>query len=408
MTDAKRLDAENTEAGEFLLEVVRALHAHGMPAHRLEAMGSALSRGLGTDASFFCTPTAIFVALGVPPRQRTFLLRADAGELDLGRLGDLDGVANDVAHGRCTPREGLDAIAQILGRAAGPLVLSILAHSVVAGGGAILLGGALSEAFVATVIGLFVGVLSALTRYSEPLSRLEVPLAAAVAAALSGLATGIWPDLSRTVSTIAGVLFLLPGLTLTTAMNEIATGHLVSGTARFSKALMALLQLGFGAVLGAKLSELVPFVGPGGEGERLAPWAIWIAFGVALLGLTVLLRASWRDVPYYAVAAVVTYATVQLAGPRFGPAEGAAAGALVLGLFGNAYARWHGRPAAIVVLPGLLLLVPGSLGFRSVTSFLTEDVLTAVGTAFNVAVIALALVGGLLVATLALPPRKAL
>jgi uncharacterized membrane protein YjjB (DUF3815 family) len=52
--------------------------------------------------------------------------------------------------------------------------------------------------------------------------------------------------------------------------------------------------------------------------------------------------------------------------------------------------------------------VPGSLGFRSVTSFLAEDVLTAVGTAFDVTVVAVALVGGLLVAALALPPRKAL
>ncbi|MBX3249252.1 MAG: threonine/serine exporter family protein [Myxococcales bacterium] len=401
-------DEVRGEAGEFLLAVVRALHAHGMPAHRLEAMGGALSRGLGTDASFFCTPTAIFVALGEPPHQRTYLMRADAGELDLGRLGDLDGVANDVAYGRSTPRQGLEAIAGILARPRGPLARSLLAHVIVAGGGAILLGGAVPEALVALTIGLLVGVLSALTPHSEPLSRLELPIAAATAAALSGLATGIWPELSRTIGTIAGVLFLLPGLTLTTAMNEIATGHLVSGTARFSKSLMALLQLGFGAVLGAKLVELAPFVGPGGEGERLAPWAVWSAFLAALFGLAVLLRASWRDAPYFAVAAVITYATVQLASPRLGPAEGAAAGALVLGLCGNAFARFRDRPAAIVVLPGLLLLVPGSLGFRSVTSFLSEDVLTAVGTAFDVAVVALALVGGLLVATLALPPRKAL
>ncbi|MCU0673486.1 MAG: threonine/serine exporter family protein [Myxococcota bacterium] len=400
---------ETLEIGNFLLAVLRALHTYGMPAHRLEDMGVALSRRLGAEAHIFSTPTALFLALGTPPKQRTFLLRGNSGELDLARLGALDRVANEVAAGTKKPIVGAAEVEQILAKPARePLPLTIVAHSVVAAGGAILLGGRAREAAVACVAGVMVGVFERLQRKSEPLTRLQLPLAAALSALLAGLATTQWPGLSRTVATIAGILVLLPGLTLTTAMNEIATGHLVSGTARFSKALMSLLLLGFGAALGAQIADLIPHVRDGGEAIRLGPLQTWGAFAAALLGLSILLKAPLRDAPYFAIAAALTYATVQVASPRFGAEEGAAAGALVLGLCGNASARFRNRPAAIVVLPGLLLLVPGSLGFRSVTSFLAEDVLTAVGTAFDVTVVAVALVGGLLVAALALPPRKAL
>ncbi|MCB9601152.1 MAG: threonine/serine exporter family protein [Sandaracinus sp.] len=403
------LGGETLEVGSFLLAVLRALHTYGMPAHRLEDMGVALSRRLGAEAHIFSTPTALFVALGTPPKQRTFLLRANSGEMDLARLGALDRVANEVAAGTKKPVVGAAEVEAILAKPPRePLPLTLVAHAVVAAGGAVLLGGRAREAAVAAVAGISLGAFERLQRRSEPLARLQLPLAAALSALLAGLATWQWPQLSRSIATIAGILVLLPGLTLTTAMNEIATGHLVSGTARFSKALMSLLLLGFGAALGAQVADLLPHVREGGEVARLGAWETWGAFGAALLGLSILLKAPLRDAPYFAFAAAVTFLTVQLASPRFGAEEGAAAGAFVLGICGNASARWRDRPAAIVVVPGLLLLVPGSLGFRSVTSFLADDVLTAVGTAFDVTVVAVALVGGLLVAALALPPRKAL
>ena len=42
------------------------------------------------------------------------------------------------------------------------------------------------------------------------------------------------------------------------------------------------------------------------------------------------------------------------------------------------------------------------------TAFLDENVLVAISTAFDVAIVAIALVAGLMIANLALPPRKAL
>ena len=55
-----------------------------------------------------------------------------------------------------------------------------------------------------------------------------------------------------------------------------------------------------------------------------------------------------------------------------------------------------------------MVLVPGGVGFRSVSSLLRRDVVAGVGTAFSMVLVAAALAGGLLLASLVVSPRRAL
>jgi uncharacterized membrane protein YjjB (DUF3815 family) len=83
-------------------------------------------------------------------------------------------------------------------------------------------------------------------------------------------------------------------------------------------------------------------------------------------------------------------------------------GALAVGVVGNAYARTADRPALVAITPGLLVLVPGSLGYRSLTSFLEQGVVEGMDGAFRTGFVAISLVCGLLAANLVLPPRRIL
>jgi len=56
--------------------------------------------------------------------------------------------------------------------------------------------------------------------------------------------------------------------------------------------------------------------------------------------------------------------------------------------------------------PGIFMLVPGSFGFRSLTSFLEKDALMGIDFAFQTGLVAISLVGGLLAANVFLPPRR--
>jgi uncharacterized membrane protein YjjB (DUF3815 family) len=227
-------------------------------------------------------------------------------------------------------------------------------------------------------------------------------LAATVAAA----AASQWPLFSPIV-VLASLIVLLPGLTLTVAMNELALGHVVSGSARLTSAIGTFLQLGFGVAVGSRLGSLL---GPAliDAPRSLPEWTIVPALLGTALTLTVLFRARLRHALIILPMTALAYGAARAGTSWSSPEVGAALGSLVLGIAANAVSRWRDVPTAIPLIPGLLLLVPGSLGFRSLQSLLARDVLGGVESAFTMGLVAVGLVSGLLVANLVVTPRRLL
>ncbi|MEM9462562.1 MAG: threonine/serine exporter family protein [Myxococcota bacterium] len=94
---------------------------------------------------------------------------------------------------------------------------------------------------------------------------------------------------------------------------------------------------------------------------------------------------------------------------RYGPrATRWASAAASVGVASNVFARCLRRPTTVLRLPGLLLLVPGSLGFRSVASLLDADAVAGTDGLFRVALVAVALAAGSFAADLLVPPRRSL
>ena len=85
---------------------------------------------------------------------------------------------------------------------------------------------------------------------------------------------------------------------------------------------------------------------------------------------------------------------------------GVLVGAFALGIFANLYARGLDRPQQVVLVPAMILLVPGSLGFRGISSLLDRDTLTGIETTFAMFVVAMAIVAGLLIANAVVSPRR--
>jgi len=210
------------------------------------------------------------------------------------------------------------------------------------------------------------------------------------------------------VVTLASLIVLLPGLTLTTALTELATRHLVSGVARLAGAAAVFLTILLGVALAWRLGS-GPVASSAATGaERLTPWSAWIAVAVTPFAFAVLLEARVRELaPIYA-AGVSGFAAARLGAELLGSDLAPFAGALVVGLASNLYARLANRPALVPLTPGILLLVPGSLGYRSLTSFLDREALAGMEWAFQTGVVAVALVGGTLAANVILPPRRVL
>jgi uncharacterized membrane protein YjjP (DUF1212 family) len=397
------------QAIEFVLRLGRALHEAGTPANRLEDALSAVSTQLGVTASFFSTPTSLLAAFGDEGiSQRTCLLRVQPSELNLERLVRIDEIATAVGRAEMSAEDGASALGRIaLARPRyGPLT-TIGAGAVASAGASVFLGGNLPDLGAAGVVGLVVGAIAYHGYQRRELSRVVEIAGGAIAAVLALIAERTIPGAQSAVITVSGVILLLPGLALTLAMSELATRHLASGSARLVYALMILILIALGVAIGRQVAPLLPPL------ERIPAspmpgWAGLLALVLVPLAFTIIFKARPRDYIPIAVAGVIGITGAAIGARTIGPDLAAGMGAFLVGAFGNVYARVYRRPSSVPKLPGIVLLVPGSLGFRSLQSFLERDTVAAIDTAFSMIVVAVSLAAGLVVSNVMVPSRKTL
>ena len=392
----------------FAVKLGTALHRYGASTHRLEQAMNLVLRRLGVGGHFFSMPTGVFASFGLPEEHRTSLIRVQPSEVDLGKLTLLDELVSLVTARTIDATEGSKRVDEIIAspRRYGPL-LSTVCFGLVSGTASRFFGGGWREVVVSTAIGLVLGALSIAMTRSEDTRRVFEPVASLMAAALAVVSAQFVTPLSIYVTTLAGLIVLVPGLTLTTAMTELATRDLVSGTARLMGAVLIFLEIGFGVALGWQLTRLAP--SPLVSASTALPtWTFGIALVVSPLALSVLLQAQPRDIVWILFAGATGFVGFRAGAYILGPELGSFLGALLVGAGSTIYARSFNRPAAVLSVPGIMLLVPGSIGFGSLSRFIERDVVSAVETAFNMVLVAVALVTGLLLANLIVPPRKAL
>ncbi len=400
---------ETSRYGALVINLGRALLHVGSPAHRLESAMQIMADRLGLKAEFFSTPTALVVSLGDGSQQKTFLARSEPGTPNLGKLADLSRVMEQLADGSMSPEQADERVREV--DQASPAYRGFrlfLAYMLVSAGVCPLIGGGWREMLLAAGLGGVTGALVIGLGGRLDLSRLVIPVAAVLVTLLGTLWCGIDPATALMPAIIAGLIALLPGMDLTVSTRELATGHLVSGASRLASTVMVFALLSFGMVFGGMLGQWwtgpVDLISPSPRPD----WLLYAGFGLAAAGFTVLFQAHLRDWIWMVVACLVAFGGASLGQVTGAPVLGAFVGALMVGLAGNLFVRFSGRPGSIMHLPGLILLVPGSIGMRSLAAMLGDDVISGIETAMLAGIIAVALTTGMILASVLLPPRTTL
>jgi len=401
---------------DFIMRVAELLHAYGTPAYRLERVLMGMSANLHVEAAFLSTPTAVIASIGSGEHKVVRLKRADSGEVDLGKLVDFDETMDLVRDRKLTVVEGLARLEEIAAAPSRyPTTVLAAAFSVASAGAAVFFGGGAAEVLATMLLSLMSFGLA--VRMSSGLDSVGIvePIAAFLTAGCAALLGHLWGVEARIV-TLAGLIVFLPGLTLTLGFLELTMRHLVSGMARLAGAGAVFLTLLFGVALGWRAVALAFGYNPEFTGQflppadlvPLGPWALWLAVLVAPFAFGIVLQARPGELPYIFLASVAGFVSARLGAEWLGPDLGPFLGALAVGVVANLYARVFDRPALVPLTPGIFMLVPGSLGFRSLTSFLETDSAAGLAWAFQTGLVAVSLVGGLLLANIVLPPRRIL
>jgi uncharacterized membrane protein YjjB (DUF3815 family) len=166
------------------------------------------------------------------------------------------------------------------------------------------------------------------------------------------------------------------------------------------------LSIGFGVAVGGAIANLLLGEPAVARAAPLPAWTEALALVAMPIALTILLRAQWRDAMWIMIAGALAVGGSRLGVRFFGPEMGVFLGALTVGVASNWYARLLDRPAIITEVPGIMLLVPGSVGFRGLAALMDEKIVSGVDTSFKMILTAVALVAGTLMANIIAPPRR--
>jgi uncharacterized membrane protein YjjP (DUF1212 family) len=408
-----RTEADYATRIAFVVELAGHLHAYGTTAQRLEGAVIAVATELGLDCEPMSNPTGMTLSFSDPRRppgetDTTRVIRMPPGDTDLAKLVEADRIAEEVMAGRLGIAEGHAAL-RALERP--PTRRGNLAMVLGFGLAAAAIGGLLRlpwlDIATAGASGLLIGLLDLASRGRPQMREAGEALSALAAGFIAILVAAFVAPLNLNTVIIASLIVLVPGMTLTNAVNELTSQHLVSGTARFAGALATLMKLTVGSALALALAQLVG-IEPQVRALRPQPDLVeWGALVLAAFSFAVLFRARARDYPVVMLAAIGGYLVSRIGGELWGSPAGIFLSALLVTAAGNGYARWVRRPGAVVRVPGILMLVPGSASLRGVMSVVQQqDAAVGQSAALGVLNILLALVAGLLFGNLLLPTRR--
>jgi uncharacterized membrane protein YjjP (DUF1212 family) len=388
---------------EWMLSYGRSYLASGGPTSRLEESLTLLGAKYDHHTEVFATPTGIFITCKTAESQRseTSLARIEEAGINLGKLCFLEEHLDQLLNYQLKLDRALEVLkSPELRRLIYPRWQTVLAAFL--GGAAFSYSGfqnpwaALGSGLIA-VITWWVCGLNFKVQLSS--SVFKDFLGSIVAFGLTALTQLVYPASFEALS-IGALILLVPGLSLTTAISELADNNLVSGTAKFMQSLLTLLSMGLAYLLFRELSAAFDFGSIFEVTTRRTPsfWVSFAAIFVSILSFSVIFRVPLKYLLASATTGVVAWSVLYLfTGSPF--AVGAPfLGALSVGLISLSFGQLFKCPSQVFSVPGVLALLPGMLALSSFQSLALGEQQYGIDLAFKVALTASSIVFGLFVA----------
>ncbi len=400
------------DAFRFIIKVGTAAHHYGSTATRLETFLAGLSKRLGYQAVIRSTPSDIVFAVRERPDapQRVEVLATPPPDLDLDKLARLGDLLTEVGTGTVsladasTRLEAIERMPPPWGRLA-----TMCGYALVGLGLAPLLGGGWSDTLVATLFSMLVYGLVVLSGRVGGAAVDWLPLSTAFVVGVLATIVKTWvPELNLVLVILSAVAILLPGYTISLGAGELAAQRVVSGTANLMSGLVCLVKQVAGGWLGVAVASAALSLGPGGPATVVDPAWLWLLVPLLLVGLCLVFQTSRRDLPWAVLVCGIAYLGIMAGQAILDGNLGNLVGTVVAVVVANLWARQTGRPTSIVLLPAIILLVSGSIGFRGLAAMAEGELLVGTQQFLQMFVVALTIFAGILVGYTIVRPEPTL
>lgn len=367
--------SESIELERFLLALGRSQLAAGYAVDDVTNTLDRVARAYGRrDLSVAVLPGVVIIDDPEVGRARVIT----EGPLDALRLDQaavVHDVAQDARRGEISPAKGtriLDELPRKEPRFPG--WATVLGYCVASTGFALIFRASLWGLISAGVLGLFVGWLLMLARPHPKIAPLVPPFAAFVCSfSVFGFASLSESDVQPLRVVVAPLIALVPGAALTRATQELASGHLIAGSSRLVAAIVQILVLVFGILVGSLLANISPFAISDLTESRLPVWVAWLGVAVYAIGQVLAFNVPQGAVRYVILLLLIAFSVQQLVTWQLDGvlAAGVSAGVSLFTALLIQDRTANGPPAFVIFTPVFWLLVPGSLGLVGLTEAIT-------------------------------------
>ena len=141
--------------------------------------------------------------------------------------------------------------------------------------------------------------------------------------------------------------------------------------------------------------------------NALGWWAPYLGVLIFGVGMYLFMSIRNKDLPWVLLILYIAFFGQQAGNYFIGGFFGAFSGSLLMAISGNIIERRdHKTPSFVSIMPAFWILVPGSLGFMSLATFMSQSYLAAVTDAVVVAMTIVAISLGLLLGAVITEPLK--
>ena len=179
-----------------------------------------------------------------------------------------------------------------------------------------------------------------------------------------------WLGLPADAMVLGILLLIVPGLSLTSSISELADHNFVSGTAKLMKSFLILLAMGLAFLL---VNDLSIWLFPGVEFYRWGlqpeqpPWVQLFGHSLVIASFSGVFYSPYRYIPFALLPGYLSWWIFQEVNFADVAVLGSFLPALTVGFVSFALSRWLRVPSQIFTVPGILSLVPGMLALSSFT-----------------------------------------
>lgn len=405
-----RLKVPFEEAWRFVIKFGLAAHKYGSTSTRLESDLVGLSKKFGYQGVFRSTPSDVIFALWEDPNlpQRVEVITTPAPDVNLDKLARLGEVLNEYKTKILSLTEANTRI-DMIENVPPPWgwFAIMLGYAFVGAGLAPLLGGGWLDTLFATLFSILVYGVVILSGRMGDAATTWLPLSSAFIVGVLATVIKLWvPELNLVLVILSAVAIILPGYTISLGAGELAAQHIVSGAANLVNGLTCLVKQIAGGWLGILTASSMVSISHAGPATPVASVWLLLLFPLLLIGLCLTFQTSRRDLPWAVLISGIAYLGVLAGSLIFDANFGNLVGTITAVVIVNLWSRQTGRPTSIVLIPAIVMLVSGSIGFRGLASMAGGELLLGAQQFIQMFVVALTILVGILVGHTILRPES--